>query len=71
MMAASSKSSVFESKFQSALEEYEKKTGINLAEHPLASRFESCNSADSIMEALKEQERSFREFRECDKKTIA
>jgi hypothetical protein len=54
---------VFESLFQSALDEYEKQTGISLVGHPLAIQLEGCNSVDSITEILQEQAHSFREFR--------
>ena len=37
------------------LEEYEKETGINLVEHPLAVQLESCNSIDSITDVLQER----------------
>jgi fungal STAND N-terminal Goodbye domain len=61
---------VFESLFQSALDEYEKQTGINLVEHPLAAQLDGCDSVDSITEVLQEQARSFREFRGSDNKIM-
>ena len=61
---------VFESLFQSALDEYEKQTGINLVGHPLAIRLEGCNSIDSITEVLQEQAHSFREFRGGNNKIL-
>ena len=62
-MATPSESSVFESLFQCALDEYEKETGINLVEHPLAAKLERCNDVESITQALQEQTQAFREFR--------
>jgi hypothetical protein len=61
---------MFESLFQSALEEFEKETKINLAEHPLAAQLERCNSLESITELLHDQARTFRQFRENDSKLM-
>lgn len=69
-MATLSENSVFESLFQSALEDYEKQTGINLVGHPLAVQLDGCDSVDSINEVLQEQARSFREFRGSDNKIM-
>lgn len=41
--------------FESALQAYEKKTGITLAEHPLAVRLHSCRSVGSITALLQDQ----------------
>jgi hypothetical protein len=62
-MARPSESSVFESLFQCALDEYEKETGINLVEHPLAAKLERCNDVESITQALQEEMQAFREYR--------
>jgi hypothetical protein len=62
-MATRSESSVFESLFQSGLEEYEKQTGIDLLKHPLAAQLECCESVESISRALQEQAQAFCEFR--------
>lgn len=69
-MATLSENTVFESLFQSALEDYEKQTGINLAGHPLAVQLDGCDTVDSINEVLQEQARSFREFRGSDNKIM-
>jgi len=69
-MATLSESSVFEALFQSALEEYEKVTGINLVRHPLAAQLERCNSVESITQALKDQAEAFFEFRGSNHKAI-
>jgi hypothetical protein len=47
--------------FESALQEYEKKTGKPLAEHPLAERLEHCDSLESVSDVLQEQARAFNE----------
>jgi hypothetical protein len=62
-MTTISELSMFESLFQSALEEYERQTGINLAGHSLAVQLEHCNSVESIAELLHDQARTFRQFR--------
>ena len=45
----------FRALFESALQAYEKQTGITLAEHPLAVRLHSCRSVGSITALLKDQ----------------
>jgi fungal STAND N-terminal Goodbye domain len=69
-MATLSESTFLESLFQSALEEYEKQTGIELARHPLAIQLERCNTVESITEVLQDQARAFREFRGDDNKIL-
>ena len=69
-MSTTSEPSMFESLFQSALEEFEKQTKINLAEHPLAAQLERCNSVQSITELLHDQARTFRQFRANDSKLM-
>jgi hypothetical protein len=69
-MATTSEPSIFESLFQSALEEFEKETKINLAGHPLAAQLERCNSVESITELLHDQARTFRQFRGNDSKLM-
>ncbi len=66
-MATLHEFSVFESLFQSALEEYEVQTEINLVRHPLAAQLEPCNTVESITEVLQGQAQSFRELPEGDK----
>ena len=56
-----------EALFESALQDYEKQTGIRLARHPLAEQFRNCQSVDSVTTLLQEQARAFSEFRESDK----
>src|ERR1700730_2682431 len=48
--------------FESALQAYEKETGIALAEHPLAVQLQSCPSAESITTVLQDQANAFSEF---------
>ena len=69
-MATLSESSVFGTIFQSALEEYEKQTGIDLVKHPLAAQLEHCDSVESVTQALQDQAQAFRDFRRGNNKAI-
>jgi len=53
--------------FETALQDYEKKTGIVLAEHPLAERLQNCDSVESVTALLCERTQAFKEYREKDK----
>jgi hypothetical protein len=61
----------FQVLFDAALQEYTKKTGIALANHPLAEKFSNCDSVESITSILceqtLEQTQAFSEFQENDK----
>jgi hypothetical protein len=58
-----STSSNFEALFNATLAKYTKQTGNDLRNHPLASRIDSCDSPDSILDIFQEQARAFKEFR--------
>jgi hypothetical protein len=53
--------------FEVALQDYEKQTGIALVNHPLAEQLQACDSVDSITAVLREQTKTFGEFRDKDK----
>ena len=53
----------FRSLFESALTEYEKKTGITLSEHPLAIQLQSCHSIESTTAVLQGQAEAFNNVR--------
>ena len=53
--------------FQTALDDYEKQTGIELAKHPLAERLQYYNSIDSVTDILRDEAQHFKEFQEKDK----
>ena len=53
--------------FQTALDDYKKQTGIELAKHPLAERLQDCDSVESVTDILREQAKDFDKFREKDK----
>lgn len=57
----------FHALFESALQDYDRQTGISLAKHPLAERLQNCQSAESVVALLQEQARDFCKFRGNDK----
>jgi len=65
-----SPSESFQLLFETALQDYEKQTGMKLIDHPLARRLETCDSVDSITSILQEQVQAFRNFRGDDGKVM-
>ena len=56
--------------FEAALLDYEKQTGIALAEHPLTEQLQNCDSVESVNAVLChlcEQTQGFNDFRRKDK----
>jgi hypothetical protein len=53
--------------FESALQDYEKQTGIILAKHPLSEQLQNCDSVESVTAVLREQTQAFNEFRGGEK----
>ena len=53
--------------FEAALQDYQKQTGIALAEHPLAEQLQNCDSVESVTAVLREQTQAFSESQEKDK----
>ena len=49
------------------MQDYETKTGIALAKHPLAERLQECDSVESITAVLHVQTQAFEEFRGKEK----
>ena len=68
-MGEQSKSTSFRALFESAFQAYEKKTGITLAEHPLAIQLQSCHSVESITALVQDQASAFNGFRGKDRVT--
>jgi hypothetical protein len=66
-MSDQSGSYPFQGLFESALHDYEKQTGIPLANHPLAEQLQNCQSVDSVTALLQEQAQAFSKFRGNDK----
>jgi hypothetical protein len=65
-----SATSNFKAIFDAALKDYTKRTGKDLCDldHPLASKLDSCDSPDSILNIFQEQAKEFGEFRKGDTK---
>jgi hypothetical protein len=63
-----STSSNFETLFNAALAKYTRQTGSDLRDHPLASKIDSCDSPESILDIFQEQAMAFDEFRNDDTK---
>jgi hypothetical protein len=66
-MAGPSGSPHFQARFESALLAYQTKTGITLAEHPLAVQLQSCNTVESITTLVQGQAQAFSNSRESDR----
>ena len=66
-MSDQSASSHLKVLFEAALQDYERRTGIELAKHPLAERLQGCHSVESITAVLHEQTQAFNEFRGKEK----
>jgi fungal STAND N-terminal Goodbye domain len=70
MTDMSQSSTSFRPLFNAALQDYAKKTGTKLDDHPLAKQLENCDSVDSISSVLQEQAQRFYEFRGEDGKIM-
>jgi len=57
----------FQVLLEAALHDYEKQTGVVLAQHPLAERLQNCDSVESVTSILHEQTQAFSEFRGKDR----
>jgi hypothetical protein len=69
-ISQSSSSTTFQALFNTALQNYNDKTGASLIDHPFAIQLETCESVSSITSVLQEQARNFHEFRENDGKLM-
>jgi hypothetical protein len=65
-MEDQSQSSRFRAIFDTALRDYQSQTGTTLSSHPLAEELQRCDSVESIVAVLREQARSFSDFRGGD-----
>ena len=66
-MADYSGSARFQALFESALQAYEKKTGITLAQHPLALSLQTCHSVDDVASLLQCRAHAFDDIRQRDR----
>jgi hypothetical protein len=62
-MGDQSTSAHFQTLFDSALQAYEKNTGVSLADHPLAAQLQDCHSVESITTLLQHQAKNVADFR--------
>jgi len=60
----------FQSIFDAALADYAKKTGIDLAAHPLARKLENCHSVSDILDLLQGRANQFHTYRNGNRKLI-
>jgi hypothetical protein len=66
-MAYSSESTRFQALFEPALQAYEKKAGVSLAQHPLAIKLQSCDTVEAIIGVLQGQAQAFGHLQGSDK----
>jgi hypothetical protein len=70
MSSSSSNSNVsfspFQDLFDTALREYNRKTGKDIATDPLTTRLLRCDSSDAVLGVLQEQAHTFNQFRNGD-----
>jgi len=58
--------STFQSIFDAAFKEYEKKTGQDLQTHPFAAELDRCNSTDGVLDIFQKQADALDETAKCD-----
>jgi len=66
-MAHQSESVRFQTLFEHALQAYEKKAGVSLAQHPLAIKLQSCDTVEAITGLLQDQAQAFGHLQGSDK----
>ena len=57
----------FQALLEPVLQEYEKKAGVSLTQHPLAVKLQSCDSVGAITGLLQDQAQAFRDLQGSDK----
>ena len=70
MSSTANSSSNFQSILDAALSDYARQTGIDLATHPSAQILQNCNSADAILEILRDKAKQFQAYRDGNRKLI-
>ena len=66
-MSDQSGSPHFRALFESALQDYEQKTKVSLAQHSLAEKLQDIHSVETVIALLQSEVRAFGEFRGRDK----
>ncbi len=56
--------------FEAALDQFEKRSGINLLQHQIIDKLVNCQTADSVIDVLQEEAQAFRNFRGDDGKLM-
>src|SRR5712691_7767119 len=70
MSSTTNPSSNFQSILDAALSDYAKQTGVDLATHPSAQTLQNCNSADAILDLLKDKANQFQAYRDGSRNLI-
>jgi hypothetical protein len=73
-MSSSEQSRTPHSNFQSiidALANYTSKTGVDLSQNPFVEKLEQSNTSDDVLELLQEREKSFKEYRDRNRRLIS
>ncbi len=65
-MAHQPESARFQALFESALQAYEEKTGVSLAQHPLAIKHQSCDTIEAITGLFQDQAQAFVDLQGSD-----
>lgn len=60
----------FQPILDTALADYSRQVGINLATHPLADGLRSCGSPDDVLKLLENKAKEFKDFRNGNRKLI-
>ena len=66
-MAQQPDSPHFQAHFEPALQAYEKKAGVSLAQHPLAIKLQNCDSVEAVTGLLQDQARAFGDLQGSDR----
>jgi len=56
--------------FEAALNEFEKRAGTNLVQHQIIDELGDCESADSVINVLREQAQAFHELQREDSRIM-
>ena len=70
MSLTSTLPSDFQSIFDTALYNYTKQTGINLATYPYARDLQHCQSADDLFNVLQDKAKQFQAYRDGNRKLV-
>ena len=69
-MSSTASTSTIHSIIDAALADYIKLTGTDLSKTPFAIALEQSNSLEAVLQLLHEREKTFKEYREDDRKLI-